>query len=1604
MNFNVEPSFEDVQSPVSSPPSSMKEEENDDKILSFFSSCIDDKFIQTLHAESLKETSPFHINEEDKFSVEDFNGPIGTLFPQGKEEESLAFHKMCGIIEHMVRVNSAESSPESEFTLYSQALLDTNVTHGMDAETKELANKFLSSMEEIKNDMRDLGSKAKFAAENNVVVSSLSVKKFGIILVGIFVIARCATSESSLWKKLLMILVTLDVMKFATLGESSTLTVATVVSNVRGMSPVDTESPETEAKEKFFAQGSDFIATSLQSMYQAFSIYTIDKKPGPKMLEGLAKRLSTFKRVNDGIVDALEWTQGTYKYFVNSCKRALLGEKMSDIVEGVDNSITNWCKQVEYMEALSNKGRLELTAYNAQRLYTLILQSRRFLLDDSTAMKDSRVRHALKVYVELLTELNKPFKKLSKDGSGPRAEPFVIIMKGDSGVGKSWFSNPFVIMLLKRILDPEQLELLAAQPGLFTYCRQPEHIYWDGYIGQFVTIFDDFGQVRNIPGAGESEFMDLIRCANMFQHLCHMAHLDDKGVTYFTSRLIVATSNMHHIQCESLIQPEAVKRRFDVVIDVFVSKEYAQNPYDIPGDRVFNPALKQEFSTKAYEFHVRSSYDGPVAHIFNCEQLIDYCVDKYKIKDEKSEKYLAYLRDLVNFDSMDFDMSIDDLEAYVEEEEQPICVNEDPIWLEVRAELRKGDLHQVDPTQLIVFLDNKYPEAAAKLRAKGPKHYARIAVKLLFKHVHLKTELQYGIFQQKRKTFYDQKQYMQTYVASLYQKMLDKIADRPCLSYAIKMVPILGVLVVAYSAIKYLDRKEDDPDPQSHNGKPHRRGRRDLIRKERMFVQGAFSQLSDKLMGKAMYSMRWPGTNQYDGSILFVRGTTALIPRHYVDLIDSYVIAQEGDEIMTFENCVGGKTFTKKMSELTDAVQSVAFNGLDMALLNVPGIHFPNIVSSFINESFIKKERTKTQVCLLSGLKAGSYNHGTATMILNQSILPRPAKLFPEVRGWNVDRGWKYSFPTTAGMCGSVLINSEPEAGNQRIMGIHVAGGDAGKGFGLASVLTQELINEALDLIYEPLAQCSNTPTVKGKEKVHFVAQSNFNFEVLRKLPKPVMHCSTTRYRKSPLYDTWGPAITRPAYLSKFVYNDEVIDPYELARDKYKPTGGNMFIDPDAVRGLAYYFSDLYRFRVEDRTDLGVLSFEEAIVGIPALKYYDSIPRQTSAGLPYVLDPKPGFSGKQWYFGKEDEYDLSTPAAIELKKEVLQIIEDCKSGYRTDFVYVDNLKDECLPHEKVLRGKTRLFCCAPLALTVVTRMYFLTFSAFLMENKIQNGCAVGINCYSTEWSELSVYVQEVGLKLLAGDFRSFDASHKCNALEYMGDALINFMGGTDTDRVIRKVLWYEVSRSKHARNDTVYQWVQGLSSGHTLTSIINSIFVNWIFRTGMYIVLNPLGYEHQHFNSHFRVIAYGDDSILGVSDKVSELINFIDLVNVFAKLGYTFTNGDKNQNDTPYTTIDKVMFLKRGFKYNPCRGIFMSPLELDVILETPYWVRKGNNAEIVTSTNVQFALRELTLHGEEIFYEWSKRIIEASKQKLLFSPPVTEYEPLLNECMTLENY
>lgn len=727
-------------------------------------------------------------------------------------------------------------------------------------------------------------------------------------------------------------------------------------------------------------------------------------------------------------------------------------------------------------------------------------------------------------------------------------------------------------------------------------------------------------------------------------------------------------------------------------------------------------------------------------------------------------------------------------------------------------------------------------------------------------------------------------------------------------------------------------------------------------------------------------------THRGSGFAVGLRGRTLLIPYHFGSLLQTFL--NDGDLLkedvcaLKRPGCDDPYFYFTVDEFLKGFYHWDEGEAQDVALLRMP-LHFQpvkDVLSHFASETFI--ERYKKVDAVLFIPRADKEIHSVVAERRSGPIEIGSSRY----EEYSVQQVYEYNAHTSEGDCGSLLYVND-KSNPSLVVGMHIAGSVARK-CGMSAVLSREFLEDALKRVGEDYVESPVDLKFSPVENNH-PQMGCFGKVVGSPVPQRIKN---TKLRPSPLKDKAWISLKRPSRLMPFVNEfGEKIDPLVLATHGY---GQPDIMCPDedivAARDSLYdYLCNRSTVNVERR----VYTFEEAVLGKGPGSTFASIPRGTSAGYPYNCDG--GISSKHRFFGFGDEYDFSSPACCELKKNVEYIAQCAERKVRCVHIFTDSLKDERRSMKKWEQGDTRLFSGCPIALLIVSREYFGAFQEWIIENRIRNGVAIGINEYGPEWDSLGRELLRFGStnNVGAGDYKGFDKRHKAKLLNALLWIINKWYDGTPAETNARCTLWYELTNSKHINDGVLYDWSNALPSGHPLTAFVNSLY-NPLIKRIVFDRIVPDVFRGK-FNSMVYLIVLGDDNVFSVDPIISEFFREENIAVEMLTLGQVYTPEDKEKLDhgKVLRRLEDVTFLKRKFRFY--RGRWIAPLDLGTVMDIPNWTRDGPNIFADTESNVQVALEELTLHGKEVFEELGGRLIRAVRDTHgLSEPECTSFEVL----------
>lgn len=1400
----------------------------------------------------------------------------------------------------------------------------------------------------------------------------------------------------------------------------------------------------------------------LASMGLFFFATTGMKKTGMPFVMAM----SALPRFTDTGKTIIALVSTTVESVINQVRRHVLGLDSISLFDESSVDIKQFMDDCRDVADQRFHGKMQLSVANAEkvnRIWTFgnTLMAKLNPREKTTIELRARIREQLNV----LGKIRNEFQQSSVFADSTRQVPTCVMIRGPSGVGKSTITMPLVEEVLAHVVDETELEMLEKHPDSYIYTRMPEQKFWDAYRGQPICAFDDFGQLKDVAGGGENEFSELIRAGNIFGYPLHMADLEAKGAVHFSSKMILATTNLQRIVPNSIVEPEAVRRRFDLVVDQVPKIAYCL-PGTTNGDiwtrRLDRSKCAKGLDKDAVEFHVvdlkqKEAAEGVLTgEVLSYQELLSKLILTYRrhasqhvdFKKEKASSLASaiaarkkglefqmgtieirpssYFNPNVGYDTF---LDVDSLEIRKWFLDSRV--------LEDREIHRKLDgikslmkLKEYPNHLLLAHLSEAMPstflssggdfETAARQNLFGKD--STMERKLTTFHYWLdilcdNPDLCWSIRQEmalpsSEKYYGDVMKSLDNFASTLargyalVKHCLSKIPlfdwyetvkpFIPIASYVLGGLVTGGLAASLWTVIRTLFGGAEVLDTQStQRGNTAPRNAqyvRNVVNRakpkdhklEHQFASYdlVMNQIADKSVRDNAYEF-WSGSSISSGVAWFVKENLLLVPFHFVTKIAEGVDNPESnlqyDDNIVLKKCNSKIQFSIPVACILEAKQATAFGTLDACIVKCPKYvpHHADITKYFMTHDMSLRRRDRQFVLVLPQVE------GAPVKWCGEHYSDVANRWVGHETGFEVRAGYEYRGNFMVGHCGALMLVIDRTTGSQKIMGIHT-GGDPVSGVGFATAITHEELMETLDLFAEKVEQLLPDIPFVEMDFNYDEQVLDGRFKTLAKASCVVHQHPVTEIRRSPLYGKWGKAITAPAKLRPFETEEgETIDPFDKGLIKY--------CLPDVALDEVYFnyigeslYEDIRR-ESKNKVDFRILSFREAVEGIIGDKSFKSIPRSKSSGFPHNVNPEKT-KGKYVFFGDGQEFDFDRTEAKMLEARCHQIIKDAGQGKRHFHVYCDYLKDERRPLEKVAAGKTRIFSGCPLELLIVGRMYFGAWTMFMTKNKINNGCAVGVNPYSHDWQRIAQKLKAKGKHCGAGDYSSYDGSEKPLVHWAILDVIQKFYNDGSDNALIREILWMEVVNSKHIRGSTVYEWVSSLPSGHFMTIHINNMYNHMAFRYAWMRMHDDDPASLQEFTKYVYLIVQGDDNLYSISAEKIDLFNQSTIAVRLAEMGLTYTDELKSGEMVPWRLLEEVTFLKRGFRVDTIAQRYVAPLSMDTILETPYWTKKGSEASSITVSNTNDSMMELALHGDSVFNEWQPKIVAAFDEAFPYEP------------------
>jgi hypothetical protein len=1169
------------------------------------------------------------------------------------------------------------------------------------------------------------------------------------------------------------------------------------------------------------------------------------------------------------------------------------------------------------------------------------------LVQDATSkqVRLNQVSLLLKKYLDKIEELYSVVDVAASQRQY-RREPFSIYLYGESGVGKTFLTTSIPAFLARTPHGHNNL----------MYQRNSAIAYWDGYTQQFATNFDDFALSREtkvVPGS----FAEWEACVSNNQYILPMASLEDKGL-HFNSQVVLATSNQGYPVHNDYPNIEPFWRRRHLLVKVSVLPEYCK-----PGTNQLDPT-RIDPNDHTFPFWVFEEYHNtlPIRGVLN-----RWCYVEFKeVLRQRFDAHIAKEQQA----RAAHEMMVEDMAAEFQDAED----DEE----EVHAQGLLADAILCPGT--IIGISGLVGRGAGMLaETAARKFYAEL----------LRIE-------------------MSEPVHDIVRKVL-------------RWVPIVATVCGALSMYcifqrysQYEERKANDLetdrimkrmatfDPMScvaegvYAGSPHKNSpATKTLRPQRIpqvvriMPEGATDPNAVEIMENIVIgNMARIEVGPFNKTqALFVKGTLLLAPRHVFLDTDGEVFKTRVDIIV--------KTEGPEFHDIFDADRFVEFEG-DVAFycMNINTRTFKDISHLFIKDNSLDlRSRFNGRLVKMSSrryiipetvmvegnVKAVGYN-------------PIPGAPPPSDRRFHVifrdHQCWQYNAVTTPGNCGAPLMAFEPKM-ERKLVGIHVGSKNAHAipdnydddiaYTGYATVVTSEMVLEALEHLPQLITQIPKPMAglITDLSTAQVYPQGNFSY--MGVLPQPIYSSSRTCLEKSFIHGVVAQTYRGPSVLSPRDPRLELaINPMEEGIRKYGQISP-VIDDRILLRVQEHLHSIFAGFSCPIPKEI----FSEliSINGHPESEYAEALNMDTAPGWPYSQMTERCGKGKKFLFVEEDGYYKVSNPDLRLR---LDFREKCAYlGQRVPSLWVDTMKDELRPLQKVREGKTRIFTQPPVDYVIFARRLLMSFSTAFYANRLRFFSIVGISPEADgayEWTQLYFRLTRNSPVGFAGDYSGWDGTIAPQAIQMTCD-LINAWYNDDIKfQNARKVLFHELIHTVQGCSNIVYISHRGNPSGNPLTTPLNTI-VGAIYLRVVWLELAPPEFNSLvSFDENVVDAINGDDNQVSVKTDVLHFFNPHAISECLRKYGITYTSALKD-GEAKMDSIDNLTILKRGFRLG--RGIERLPtMEKRVAYDMTNWVRKSETPVGLCLDNCNEGLRFMFFHGKEEFDVLRRKILAAIPLRL----------------------
>ncbi len=1182
-------------------------------------------------------------------------------------------------------------------------------------------------------------------------------------------------------------------------------------------------------------------------------------------------------------------------------------------------------------------------------------------------------------------ELIKSNQTTKRAAQQERNMPFPVLLYGGSSVGKSTLTKMLFYHYGKLFDLPTSSE--------YKYVRNPVAKFWDGFTtSQWCVHFDDIGYLHpNVAAQGDPSVLEIIQAINYVAMVPDQAALEDKGRTPMRAELILATTNVQHLNAVHYFQtPLAVQRRMPWIVeckpklefakdecmldstkivqidgewpnywDFTIHKVVAADPHKIEGARAkivkhleFSDVddFLAWFGSEAHKHKIVQSViddcDSNMRAIVVCKTCYRNaskcsCLQAQSVERPDDMGYFRYYS-LVTLLAIVRWLAVDILANLVNTQ------HFENWWFNKPVEVPTTQVGDPDSDQFVeceVFHDSILEDLSLPEETDS----------VLVDHDELEE------YHTMKRQFRVLGQRVQAFIGVpsnllLAAGVVATIAGTYLLFKGAKTA--FAALAKEKSEFQQQNSTTDIGSPPKSSGdeKPNVWYKDDFELTTFDVPSGSLSWTTmpeEEIVGRISRNVvHCSFRRKVEDSRKIVVGQALCVGGHLY-VTNSHNIKGDCEATIVFGSGVDGVRSTIVAQIREDCLYRIEDAGLTFfEIKNLPPMKrlqalLANKIGGVHRGSLLTRD--------ISG--SMSQRRLDAVKPMETVVLPGPEKI---VHPWTAHA----TVPTQTGDCGSPVILFTGRG--PIISGLHAFGSVSDTHIAGSASLHADMVIEAALALGSPMIECGipmlsapSAPRTMGplhpKSTFRYIEDGSAmvygSFEGFR--PK---------HKSSVVPTVIAESLEEEGYEVKF--GPPVMSSYvpwrHAAMDMVKPVTG---IDPTILKKC------VEGFKGDILTHLDPMEWEEIQVydnfttlnGAEGVAYVDKMNRSTSMGNPYKKSKK--------YFLEPDVPRGGTLDPVKFCEEIQGRIEEMLATYlRGERVlpnFCAHLKDEAKKFSKIAAGKTRVFTGGPGDWSFLVRKYFLSMVRVMQRNKFIFECGPGTNCASTQWDQIYHFLTKFGEdNIIAGDYAAFDKTMPAEMILAAFEILIwmaEHAGYTPDDL---KVMWGIAEDTAFPLvdfNGDLVQFLGSNPSGHPLTVIINGL-VNCLYMRYCYLNLNPEK-EVISFKKHVALMTYGDDNIAGVSKK-TPWYNHTAIQAELQKVGITYTMADKESESVPYINIEDADFLKRTWSYDPDLEVYVAPLSHESIEKSLLRVVKSKT---ISPEQQAVAVME-SAHSEYFFY------------------------------------